>query len=331
MEDYAAIWYPISFVLDPGFWNPTGAARIDYEQLRIATLAMICRIVTVLLTGRVEKRILSNNIRIRILDSTCSEAEIRPWPSMTSSAGRPDGTTGWEEESPRYPDYKDSPMHQCLWARIEPSEKAAAFAAGESAVPHIQGIGGDIQLDKEGGGVEVGGGIHRVYERQGRQGRGVERGSEMGAGDGEEGVTEREFAGRDGARREFAGREFGGRDASGREFGARDASGREFGAREFGGRDGVGRDGVGRDGVGRDGVGRDGVGRDGVGRDGAGRDGVGRDGAGRDGAGRDGAGRDGALGFVSLEKGGGEASTITGSEVQGLINDVEAQLVNSRR
>ena len=70
VEDYSAIWFPISFVLDPGFWNPTDPARLDYEQLRLGTLAMLCRIVVVLLTGKVQSRVLSNNLRIRLLNST---------------------------------------------------------------------------------------------------------------------------------------------------------------------------------------------------------------------------------------------------------------------
>ena len=233
VEDYAAIWYPISFVLDPGFWNQTGPARLDYEQLRLATLAMICRIVVVLSTGRVQNRVLSNNIRIRILDSTCSNGEVRPWPSMVSSAGRPEGTSAWQEESPRYPEYKDSPMYQHLWARIEQSERvrmAAAAAAAAAATESIQ----NTQSDNQDEGLEVRGGtigIHREYQH-------------------------------------IRAEEMGGEHDNGMEV-------------EGGGVSVVGREGT--------------------------------------------------VGFVSLEKDRTENLMISGSEVQGLIYDVEAQLMNSQR
>ena len=125
IEDYSAMWYPISFVIDLGFWNPTGPARRDYEELRVSTLVIMSRIIVVLLTGKVQNRALSNNVRIRILDSTSMDEECRPWPSMMSSAGRPQGTSGWEQESCSYPTYKDSVMNEAMWARIDPPARLA--------------------------------------------------------------------------------------------------------------------------------------------------------------------------------------------------------------
>ena len=214
VEDYAAIWFPISFVLDPGFWNPNGPDRLDYDHLRLGTLAMICRIIVVLLTGKVQQRVLSNNMRFRILDSTCSDAEERPWPSMVSSAGRPDGTSAWQEEIPTYPQYNSSPMHQHLWARIEPSERSRA-------------IQGDKQHDDDAEVRSAEGGIIRERDHT-RQPEVLVEASQRGGGAG-------------------------------------------------------------------------------------------------------GVGRESAMGFTSLERAGVEDPTISGIEVQGLINDVEAQLLNTSR
>lgn len=174
VEDYSAIWFPISFVLDPEFWNPTGPGRLDYEELRMATLAMICRIVVVLLTGKIRNRVLSNNMRIRILDSTCSEAILRPWPSMISSAGRPDGTSAWEEESPRYPEYKDSPMYQHLWERIDPPERAMEVVEQNESI-EVRGLAEEIHGGSEPvhQRVELVGGGEKAAEAEGGGGPGM--------------------------------------------------------------------------------------------------------------------------------------------------------------
>lgn len=191
VEDYAAIWAPISFVLDPGFWNPNGISRLDYDQLRLATLAMICRIVVVLLTGKVQNRVLSNNIRIRILDSTCSDSEIRPWPSMVSSGGRPDDTSAWEEECPKYPEYKDSPMYQHLWQRIDPPISAPEYREGN------QGNGVEVGVTTEKNGesehITQAGNLARVIENVGELDSG--RDNAVTGGDNEVGFVSLERAG----------------------------------------------------------------------------------------------------------------------------------------
>ena len=221
-EDYAAIWVPISFVLDPGFWNPLRPDRLEYEQLRLATLAMICRIIVVLLTGKVQHRLLSNTIRIRILDSTCGDAEVHPWPSMVSSAGRPVGTAAWEEEGPSYPQHNDSPMFQHLWKRIEPAKRVEEESGAQQ---RMQDTVVDIPGSKEG--------ECELQVRQGEVG---------GVGEQSANIEER----------------------------VRVPESTETG-------------------------------------------------------------RDGLEVFVSLEKSEGETSTISGSEVQKLINDVEAQLINASK
>ncbi|KAF8430657.1 hypothetical protein BGX38DRAFT_1277875 [Terfezia claveryi] len=67
-KDYYAIWYPVTFVTDALLWLTPGnfgrstdsAARGSYQELRLSTLAMLVRVITVLSTDKVNQQAISN-------------------------------------------------------------------------------------------------------------------------------------------------------------------------------------------------------------------------------------------------------------------------------
>ena len=75
VENYIGIWFLISFVLYLGFWNNNEPHRLDYEQLRLGTLAIIYEIIVIMLTGKVQQRVMSRSMQISILDSIYSNGE----------------------------------------------------------------------------------------------------------------------------------------------------------------------------------------------------------------------------------------------------------------
>ena len=88
---YRAIWYPIQFVVDSGFWSGAvgpNANKSLYQSLRIRTIVMIVRIIMVLTTGKVNHRVISNSVKLRILDASACRT-ISEWPVFADRAKRP--------------------------------------------------------------------------------------------------------------------------------------------------------------------------------------------------------------------------------------------------
>ncbi|MCW2783214.1 MAG: hypothetical protein JWR35_3663 [Marmoricola sp.] len=124
--DYQRIWHPIAFVLDPLVWNPKGPFRAVYDELRVSTLAIIGRYITVLTTGRLKGRTITNSVMIRVYNATSAEDLSKEWPGMLPKGERPQTTTAWEEYPLDFAKYRHCPGYKDMWARIEP-EKEPVF------------------------------------------------------------------------------------------------------------------------------------------------------------------------------------------------------------
>lgn len=120
-EDWQSIWYPVCFTLDPLFWNPDGPCRLQYQELRMCSLAILVRFIIILTTGKVKKRELTVSGRLKVLDctETGKEGSGRAWPPLTPRASRPQGTTAWEMESPTWDEHVRCPGYGAFWARLK--------------------------------------------------------------------------------------------------------------------------------------------------------------------------------------------------------------------
>ena len=104
---YRAIWYPIQWVCDPSFWVPgignTGNKPL-FNALRVSTLTILVRFITILTTGKMNSRVLSNAVRFKVLDVTnCRNVE--DWPMLVARAKRLATTSAWENYRLGYPPY----------------------------------------------------------------------------------------------------------------------------------------------------------------------------------------------------------------------------------
>lgn len=118
---YRAIWYPIEFVWDPSFWGHSigaGGNRVLYNNLRIRTLAMIVRFIRVLTTGKVSLRVLSNTVKLKVMEATTCR-NIYEWPTLVGRPGRPQTTSQWEKLATQYPFHADCIEWQDFIIKVE--------------------------------------------------------------------------------------------------------------------------------------------------------------------------------------------------------------------
>ncbi|KAF8430705.1 hypothetical protein BGX38DRAFT_1277824 [Terfezia claveryi] len=150
-KDYYAIWYPVTFVTDALLWLTPGnfgrstdsAARGSDQELRLSTLAMLVRVITVLSTGKVNQQAISNAARIRIFDATASR-DIGEWPSLVPKAEWPQSVTAWESSATTYTAHQNCEEYHAMIKKIEEKvekERKVRSSSGNK----LEDDGGDIQ------------------------------------------------------------------------------------------------------------------------------------------------------------------------------------------
>lgn len=123
-RDYYALWYPVTFVTDPMMWTKLSSAKVGesvsktlIQDLRTSCLAILVRFITILSTGKVKDRVISNSARLRVLDSTALR-ETSEWPVLIGKSERPQNTAAWEAWGTQYQAHKSCAEFKALIVRL---------------------------------------------------------------------------------------------------------------------------------------------------------------------------------------------------------------------
>lgn len=103
---------------DAVLWVTAGnSGKGFYQELRLSTLGMLVRVITVFCTGKMNHTTVSNAARIRILNATALR-EVSKWPALVPKAERPQSVIAWESIATIYVEYQCCDEYKSLVAKL---------------------------------------------------------------------------------------------------------------------------------------------------------------------------------------------------------------------